>query len=194
MSAHIAVTWLWPLPPRIPVHNKILSLSQKSLAITWTAEVCTLNFFLSGDDWWCHSIGCLFVSDYSSQKSNSVFLIGLEKFSTDFFRPGLCSTVSIFGIHLAQTFLKSDSLMRVITTGIRIPTAAHSSLVVMHRSSESEHQPCLSSVCRHRGWSIAAGLVTTALLTALKTKDPACNWANVYGILTIHASQTCMNL
>ena len=37
-------------PPRIPADNKIPSLSQKSLAITLTAEVCTLNFFLSGDN------------------------------------------------------------------------------------------------------------------------------------------------
>jgi hypothetical protein len=44
--------------------NKIPSLSQKMLAITLATEVCTLNFCVCvcGDDWWCHSIDCLFVS------------------------------------------------------------------------------------------------------------------------------------
>ena len=43
-------------------------------------------------------------------------------------------------------------------------------------------------------WSIAARPVTTVVFTVLKTTDPASNWANIYGILTIHASQKSMNL
>jgi hypothetical protein len=42
--------------------NKIPSLSQKSLAMTLYADVCTLKVFLSSDDWWCHSIDCLCVN------------------------------------------------------------------------------------------------------------------------------------
>jgi hypothetical protein len=29
--------------------------------MTLPIEVCTLNFFLHGNDWWCHSIDCLFI-------------------------------------------------------------------------------------------------------------------------------------
>jgi hypothetical protein len=48
--------------------------------------------------------------------------------------------------------------------------------------------------CRCRGWSAAAGPITNFLFTSLKTTGPASNWANIYGIITIHVSQTSINL
>jgi len=41
--------------------SKNSTKSQKTLSVTLPAEVCTLNFFLRGDVWWC-SIDCLFVN------------------------------------------------------------------------------------------------------------------------------------
>ena len=52
-----------------------------------------------------------------------------------FSRVTLCSTVSSFGTHFAQTFLKLTSLMTVTMAGSLIPTAGHSSLFVMRPSS-----------------------------------------------------------
>jgi len=52
------------------------------------------------------------------------------------------------------------------------------------------------AVCRSRitFCERAEGPVTNALFTALKKTDPASNRANIYGILTISASQTSMNI
>jgi hypothetical protein len=44
------------------------------------------------------------------------------------------------------------------------------------------------------GFANALRGVTNVFFTALKTTDPTSNRANIYGILTIHASQTSMNI
>jgi hypothetical protein len=48
----------------------------------------------------------------------------------------------------------------------------------------------LCSLCH--GWSATVWSVTS--VTAHKTTDPVSDWANICGILTIHASKTSMNL
>ena len=48
--------------------------------------------------------------------------------------------------------------------------------------------------CRCRGWSAAAGPITSFLFTVPKTTGLAFKWANICGILTIHASQMSINL
>ena len=47
---------------------------------------------------------------------------------------------------------------------------------------------------RCRGWSAVVGSVTSNLFTTLKKTDPASNLPNIYGILTIHDSQTSVNI
>ena len=47
---------------------------------------------------------------------------------------------------------------------------------------------------RCRRWSAATGAVTSDLSTAFKTTDPSSNVTNTCGILTAHASQTCVSL
>jgi hypothetical protein len=64
----------------------------------------------------------------------------------------------------------------------------HSSLVIRWSSQNS------TSTVGHRrgwschGWSATSERVTNVLFTPFKTTGPASNWANINGIITIHAS------
>jgi hypothetical protein len=42
--------------------NKVPSISQKTLGMALPAEICTLNFFVRGDERGCHSNDCLFIN------------------------------------------------------------------------------------------------------------------------------------
>ena len=60
--------------------------------------------------------------------------------------------------------------------------------------AESAHQPCRLSPSSLPWLVDRWGAVTNVLFTAIKTSEPASNWADFYGIHTIHAAQTSMNL
>jgi hypothetical protein len=95
--------------------NKIPSLSQKRFPMTLSAEARTLNFFLQGDGWCCHSTALyqwgimmnpvVSTSNYVWQKSTFVFLTILTKFCKYVLWALLCSMVNVFGTHFVQTLL-----------------------------------------------------------------------------------------
>ena len=133
------------------------------------------------------------MSNYSWQKSISVFLTMLETFLHRCFPwVVLCSMVSTFDTRLAQNFLQPSSLMMAITVSFPISVLVHSSLVM--RWSSRNIASTFGPHCHCHGWLAMAGRVTNVLFTPFKTTDPASNWANINSILTIHASQMFIGL
>lgn len=90
---------------------KIPSMSQKTPAMTFPAEVCTLNFFVRGNERGRHSTSFhrwvvrtnqgFTTGNYYWLKSFSVFPTVPEKFRTDEFSGCFAGMVSIFGTHPA---------------------------------------------------------------------------------------------
>jgi hypothetical protein len=130
---------------------------------------------------------------YSWQKSISVFLTALEKFCTDVF-----SGCFVFDGEQFRHPPWADFSVAKFSDDGRNFRFHNPYCDVQLTSRDAEVIPnqrinalfCLLRRCR--GWSATTGLVTSAPFTALKTMDPACNWANIYDI-TIHASHTSMN-
>jgi hypothetical protein len=79
-----------------------------------------------------------------------------------------------------------------ITISFPISVLVHSLLVMQWSSWNSTST--FGHRRHHHGWSATVGCVTNILFTSFKKTDPASNWANINGILTLHTSQTFIGL
>jgi hypothetical protein len=151
--------------------NKISSLSQQMLAMTLHAEVCTLKFscMVMTD----HAIPLIvFVSLGRNDEPRFChrYLFLTEKHLYLSHWAIVCSTVSIFGTHHAQTFLQPSFLMMAITADFPVPSVALSSLVMMQRSyRNSTSTLSLALAVAAMAGQPLVGPVTMVLFTSLNT-------------------------
>jgi hypothetical protein len=179
---------------------KIPSLSQKTLAMNLPAKVCTLNFFVRGNErgchstffhWWVVRMNPGFTTcNYCWPKSISVFPTVLEKFCADYFSGCFAGD----GEHFRHPSCVKFSVAKLYDDSnngwLSFPWCGAQ---FTRRNAAVLPNRRINIVVGYRGWSAVGGPVIRVPFTDFKTTDPGSNWPNIYGILTIHTPQTCMN-
>lgn len=134
-----------------------------------------------------------FTVNYSWQKCISILLTALEKFCTD-----VSSGCSVFNDkHFQHPPYTDFTVVKFSDDDHKCQFSnSYCGAQITGRDAEIIQNQCINVICGlyslYHGWSAAALSVTS--VTARKTTDPASDWTNICGILTIHASKTSMNL
>lgn len=198
MFAHIALNWLWHQPPRIPLTG-ILYCPRRcqpwlylEFFLGWWRQ--RMPFYLLSFCQWIIMMDPSFITvNYSWQKSISIFLSALEKLCTD-----VSSSCSAFNDeHFQLPPYRDFTVVKVSDDDHQCQFSnSYCGAQITGRDAAVIWNQCFSIVCGLyslcHGWSATAWSVTS--VTTRKTTDPASDWANICGSLTIHTSKTSRNL
>ena len=158
-------------------------------------------FFLYGDNWWCHSIDCLFVSGLQGWAWASSPVIILDRKASPCFSlhwrilHRYCFDLfGVWGEHFWPPPCVNFPIPKFSDDGhvpFFVSLLWHTVHVSWCSGYPNQHINLVIGLCHCcHGWLAAGDLAAIVLFTALKTVDAVSGWANIYGILTIHNSQS----